>query len=132
MPFGLYKPGQGQLARGISAAALLALGIWAAFETHSWMADQALRRYWYVGYWVPAMALLAFVGCAYFVANSPKLADFLIDTELEMKKVTWPTYREVLGATVVVIVVVILLGAFLFVVDRWVIQVFLEGIRLLS
>lgn len=114
MAFGIYKQGQGRWARGVGAAALAAVGIWGAFETAGWMENY----HPYIRLAVPGAVLLAFLWGAYYVANRPKVADFLIETETEMKKVTWPTSREVLSATVVVIVVVIILGMFLFGVDR--------------
>jgi len=132
MPLGIYKPGQGRWARGVAAAALGALGIWAGLQTYDWMERKFTHAgAYYVGYWVPGLLLLAFLLAAFYVANRPKATDFLIETETEMKKVTWPTYREVLAATAVVIVVVIILGAFLFSVDRWVIEPIFKLIGLL-
>lgn len=43
----------------------------------------------------------------------PKVADLLIDTEAELRKVNWPRGTEVWNASIVVIVFVVLLGAFL-------------------
>jgi len=117
MGFGIYKQGQGRLARGVAAVGLAPFGIWAALETYEWMVDFAYARYY-----VPGAILLAFLAGAYYLANRPKTTDFLIETETEMKKVTWPTYREVLAATVVVIVVVIILGVYLFGIDRLVLE----------
>ena len=42
---------------------------------------------------------------------------FLAEVRNELKRVTWPTRKEVYAATVVVIVFSILLGTFLWVVD---------------
>ena len=47
----------------------------------------------------------------------PKVADLLIDTEAELKKVTWPSPQEVVNSSIVVIVTVVLIGVFLAVVD---------------
>jgi preprotein translocase subunit SecE len=46
-----------------------------------------------------------------------RLKEFLQAVWNELKKTTWPARREVVGTTVVVIVTVILLGAFLAVAD---------------
>jgi preprotein translocase subunit SecE len=43
---------------------------------------------------------------------------FYRDVRTEMKKVTWPDRREVAGTTVVVIIVVFVLGVYLFIVDE--------------
>jgi preprotein translocase SecE subunit len=47
----------------------------------------------------------------------PKTADLLIETEAEMKKVTWPTLQEVVNAAIVVVVCVVFIGAFLALAD---------------
>lgn len=43
----------------------------------------------------------------------PKVAELLIDTEAELKKVTWPKGQEVWNASVVVIISVFMLGGLL-------------------
>lgn len=45
--------------------------------------------------------------------ESPKIADLLIDTETELRKVTWPSGQEVLNSSIVVVVCVVVLMAFL-------------------
>ena len=52
--------------------------------------------------------------------QQPKVADMLIDTEAELKKVTWPKGEEVWNASLVVILCVVLLAGFLMLAD-WVI-----------
>ena len=52
--------------------------------------------------------------------QKPKVADLLIDTEAELKKVTWPKGQEVWNASLVVIMTVVLLAGFLMLAD-WVI-----------
>lgn len=52
-----------------------------------------------------------------FLSNHPKTVDFLIDTELEMKKVSWPSWDELKGSAWVVVLTVIFMGAYLFAVD---------------
>ncbi len=47
----------------------------------------------------------------------PKVADLLIDTEAELRKVTWPTGPEVMNSSMVVVVCVLLIGAFLALAD---------------
>jgi preprotein translocase SecE subunit len=51
------------------------------------------------------------------ILNQPKLADLLIDTENELKKVTWPSAGETVNGTIAVIVTVAILVAFLSVSD---------------
>ncbi|HED65246.1 MAG TPA: preprotein translocase subunit SecE [Planctomycetes bacterium] len=45
--------------------------------------------------------------------EKPKVADLLINTEAELRKVTWPTMEEVINSSLVVIVFVLFLGVFL-------------------
>lgn len=49
--------------------------------------------------------------------QKPKVADLLIDTESELRKVTWPTMNEVTNSSLVVIVCVVVIGAFLAAAD---------------
>ena len=43
---------------------------------------------------------------------------FYGDVRAELKKVTWPSKKEVYGTTVVVVLTVLFFGAYLFVVDQ--------------
>jgi preprotein translocase SecE subunit len=45
--------------------------------------------------------------------NSPKIADLLIETEHELRKTTWPTMPEAVNSSIIVIVCVVFLMAFL-------------------
>ncbi len=70
----------------------------------------------------PAFLISALLFIAGLVAvqrwlKTPKMADLLIDTEGELKKVAWPTLQEVTNSSLVVILCVVLIGAFLAVVD---------------
>ena len=66
----------------------------------------------------PALLITAvvLVGTWYLLyrwQQTPKVADLLIETESELRKVTWPTVPEAMNSSVVVIVCVIFLMAFL-------------------
>jgi preprotein translocase SecE subunit len=52
-----------------------------------------------------------------FAAWKPKSVDFLIATDMEMRKVNWSTRKDVIGSTWVVILTATLLAIGLFVVD---------------
>ncbi|MBI5778684.1 MAG: preprotein translocase subunit SecE [Planctomycetes bacterium] len=58
-----------------------------------------------------------------FVINGPKPADFLIETEFELKKVSWPPKNEYWGSSIAVIVSVVVIGMFIFIVDRLLTQI---------
>ncbi|UCF35341.1 MAG: preprotein translocase subunit SecE [Acidobacteriota bacterium] len=46
-----------------------------------------------------------------------RLSTFAADVKSELKKVTWPSKKEIYGTTIVVIVTVFFFGVYLFVVD---------------
>ena len=56
-------------------------------------------------------------GLLWWVLNKPRVVDFMIATESEMRKVNWPTRREIIGSTWVVIGGTALMATLLFVVD---------------
>jgi preprotein translocase subunit SecE len=45
------------------------------------------------------------------------IAEFLLDVRAELRKVTYPTYRETVGSTTVVIVLVVIVSIFLALTD---------------
>jgi preprotein translocase subunit SecE len=62
------------------------------------------------------------------VKDAPRdLVVFVGDVRTELKKVTWPSRKEVYGTTVVVIVTVFFFGAYLFVVD-WLLSSSIRGL----
>ncbi len=66
----------------------------------------------------PAFLLSTVVGATsvfllYRWLEKPKNADLLIDTESELRKVTWPTFKDVVSSSLVVIFCVLFLMAFL-------------------
>ncbi len=96
---------------------------WAAFLRHNLIEEIPLLE-------VP-FPMAALVGILVFLAgaagfqmflNKPNVADLLIDTEAELRKVTWPTIRDTTSASIVVLITVlvvfILLGVFDFVLGR--------------
>ena len=62
---------------------------------------------------VSMLIFLAGVVIVYRWQQTPKVADLLIDTEAELKKVTWPKGQEVWNASMVVMISVVILGALL-------------------
>ena len=67
---------------------------------------------------IPLLLMVGLGLVTYWVVGVNRTAsDFMIATEGEMKKVSWSTRREIVGATKVVIAFTFMLAAFLFVVD---------------
>jgi len=46
-----------------------------------------------------------------------KIKKFSVEVQTEMKKVSWPTWEELKGATYVVLSMAVLVAVFLFVID---------------
>lgn len=121
----IYKRGQGVWTRGLTALGLLAMGTYGAVQTGTWLigyqnlgGPTVLGKTIGVGLYLPVIVFLVFAALTVYLCNMPKPADLLIETEIEMRKVTWPTSKEVLGATTVVIVVVLIIGSYLFGLDK--------------
>ena len=102
----IYKKGQGYWTRMMSAIALGMLALMGA----AWLWDN-LKNARIAGlepiYTQTVAFVLVFAGAAwlgyYLIGRKPKVVDFLIATEGEMKKVNWSTRREIRGSTIVVI-----------------------------
>jgi len=62
------------------------------------------------------ISALVFLGGSlwiYLWQQKPKSADFLIEVEGELRKVTWPTMQDVVNSSIVVIICVVILMGFL-------------------
>ena len=66
---------------------------------------------------VPLLLSLASLWFAYRIVNFPAFADFLIATEAELNKVSWPTRKRLIQDTVVVLTTMLFITGFLFVMD---------------
>jgi preprotein translocase SecE subunit len=113
--FTIYKPGQGKYVRWgtVGGIALIVLiGAW-------WLNSDVLAAYELpikaaaVVVWLAIFALLTF-----WAVNKPSFAEFMIMTESEMRKVAWPSRREVYVATRVVIFLTLVLAGILYLVDE--------------
>ena len=76
----------------------------------------------------PAFLVSALVFCVcvllvYRWQQRPKIADLLIDTEAELKRVSWPKGSEVWNASIVVVLSVVIIGAMLAVADIFLFRV---------
>jgi preprotein translocase subunit SecE len=110
----LYKRNQGRKVRQstfFGAAVVVGLGVWRLKEMLSLSSSAALQ------YGLPALLLALGLWISFRLVNLPSFADFLIATEAEMNKVSWPTWMALRRATAVVLVTMVLLTSFLFVCD---------------
>ena len=114
--FSIYKPGQGKWVRwGTVAGLAIVAAAGAAWLGHSQpqiAGMGVLAQASVASGWMLLWALLTF-----WLVNTPKLAEFLIMTESEMRKVSWPSRKEVVNSTKVIIVLTLLLGLLLYGVD---------------
>jgi preprotein translocase SecE subunit len=130
--FGWQKPGQGNWVRG---TALIALGSLTAFGcTAFYRLPPSTSTWWSNVLWETDFLGKAFsirpvlfpaVGIGstvlfvlYLLLNQEKWAEFLIETEGELKKVSWPARKEYLGSASVVVLVVAIISLFLYFVDH--------------
>lgn len=117
MALAIYKSGQGYWTRmltAVGAGALVISGL-------AWLLPVVK-----FGGFIPqvygqaglALVILAFfAGLLWWILNTPKIADFMIATELEMKKVAWPSRQDLFTFTLVVIFGTLLMALLLWVVD---------------
>ncbi len=118
MALNIYKHGQGYWTRLLSAiggGVLVVAGaewLWRNLA----VLDPKYGRYIQAA--VAVSVLAVFGGLMFWlIAVKPRTGDFMIATEGEMKKVNWPSRREVIGSTWVVICCVVLLASLLFGAD---------------
>ena len=66
-----------------------------------------------------AVLLMGFLGFGVWAYNHPKFVDFLIDTETELRtRVTWPSRKDLVNASTVVVVAVLVIAFWVLVSDR--------------
>ncbi|GAB4110016.1 MAG: hypothetical protein Kow00105_18720 [Phycisphaeraceae bacterium] len=129
MALAIYKPGQGYYTRMLTAVGIGVLvlsgvlWLWEKMPTIDAIpVDQML-------YYQAAMAvtvITVFGVVVYKILNKPSVADFLIATEAEMKKVNWPSKREIIGSTWVVICGTAFIALLLWVVNIAFAELFLK------
>jgi len=150
MTFEAHKPGQGTYARVTAAVALGVISLAASAWLHGvFIGMRVIRRILGVEFtWGILIAAIAFVVMAGFTAFltlglrteikwlkrlddlAVACADFLIETETELRRVSWPTRDELVGSTAVVIFLTLVMGAFVFVADS-VIQLLAKAVGVL-
>ncbi|MFP4145207.1 MAG: preprotein translocase subunit SecE [Phycisphaeraceae bacterium] len=116
MALSIYKPGQGYWTRTLSAigaGTIVLAGVAWGWTKMSVISENTI--YYQSG--MAAAVILVLGGLIYWLLNNPRVADFMIATEAEMKKVNWPSRREIFGSTVVVIAGTLMLAVLLFLID---------------
>ena len=125
MSFRLYKEVQGIWARGALATMMGATGLYATTSMHAWLEGSNWSRAdlftipffnWVVRVQSIAalLVMLPFVLGGVWLYNNPRLTDFLIETEAELKnKVTWPTRKETTNNSIIVVITCLIFGVWI-------------------
>jgi preprotein translocase SecE subunit len=119
MGFEIHKKGQGTLARAtayVLGAALVLFGAYQFFATFNTrdarvfvedlplLGDLNLWKVFAIAIGIAGLVLL------HLALNRPRAVDAMVETEQEMRKVSWPTLPEVWNATLVVVLVTAVLA----------------------
>lgn len=129
----IYKTGQGKYARSLAyllGAGLVVFGGIRLFATINVPGQAWAEGVPIIGevsaYKVIAAATILFgFLLLHLLLNRPASVDLLIDTEQELKKVSWPSRREVQNATIVVVLTTFALALVLYGSDaflHWIFQ----------
>ena len=112
----VYKRNQGRLVRQVTCAA-----IWLAVVFAVWRFHALVLSNWLEGSALSYLIAVGFGGVGlwigYRLVNWPKFADFLISVEAELNKVSWPSWRELFRASMVVIFTIFFLAVILYLFD---------------
>ncbi len=119
MALQVYKSGQGYWTRMMTAIAVMTFTLGFAV----WFNDKLLFKlvnndndmYWKAG--IIAVTAVGVGLLLWWLLNKPKIADFMIATENEMKKVNWPSRQAVIGLTWIVIAGTLMIALILFIAD---------------
>jgi preprotein translocase subunit SecE len=117
MVFDIYKRGQGKYTRLCSAFAIAiiagigCLRLFRRLEAVEWGLSN--RTTMWIATMVPVGFFLVLAFLIYWLVNKPSIADFLINAEGEMKKVSWSSKQEITVSTIIVIIVVLIMATLL-------------------
>lgn len=112
----LHRPTEARLGRAIGLSLSTAAGAYLAYALYHNYGDGAgVRSPITLG----SLAILLASGVAgfYFLFMRPATSNFVVDVEVECRKVTWPEWLTVRRSTVQVTVVMLFLLFFIFLVD---------------
>src|SRR5262245_6405595 len=123
----VYKPGQATTARWAAyllGTLLIALGALSLYTTINepgrWVIRENLPVLGTLSWFKVIAVVVGILGvwALHLVLNRPATVDLLIDTEQELRKVSWPSRPEVKNATLVVALVTFVMGFILYWADE--------------
>ena len=75
-----------------------------------------MKDYTQIGIWTGVVAVIFAI--LWFTGNLAKIRTYVLETREELRKCTWPTWEELRGSTVLVMISIFLLGLFTVVIDQ--------------
>lgn len=127
----IYRKGEGKVVRTCAYIAFLALGFLLCQMVYnipslgspinrSLYATEFFGMFINITTWflvtVVIFAVVAFVG--FQILNIGKISDFLIETESELKKVSWPKRNEYISASIAIFFMLVFTVIYLLVIDQ--------------
>ena len=76
----------------------------------------------HIGIWAAAIGIV--FGILWYKGQVQSLAAYVAETREELKKCAWPSWDELKGSTALIMVMVALLGIYIYVIDTVFYQVF--------
>jgi preprotein translocase SecE subunit len=138
----IYKKGQGIYSRVVVGIALGVLDLFASVSLYGVLVDlpnvagnakiplvdidltwgliSAVVLFVFLGFLIGVFVVGFETGIKWLDKSGKGVVEFLIDTQGELQKVSWPTKYELVGSTAVVIVSVVVIGVFILGVDWFV------------
>jgi len=125
-----YKPDGARASRGLTALSLGTLLLYGVSSLH----DELAEGWWMTPFqgfgeilgeefplaprtFVAVAMILAVGAFVHWLCNYAKYVDFLIETEAELKKVTWASWAEVQSSSIIVVIVTVVFAIYTFSVD---------------
>ena len=115
----IYKEGQGKWGRVLVVSAIALGAVYAVVSLHDTLPSYErftlpiLKWSFDYRFLIEGPILIGALAFAVWLFNHPPAADFLIDTETELRKVTWPSRKEEVNNSIVVVVTVVIIGVFI-------------------
>jgi len=110
---GLYNPTLGKTARRLTLLGLVILFVTGAAAAYR---DNLLGNPGATGIYALAVSLLG-LWISFRTVNFPTFADFLVQVETEMRKVSWPSKKELFSTTKVVMIFMALFVLLIYIYD---------------
>ena len=120
-----YKKGQAQNYRLIYAVIIFLLGLFAAWRWFKFFRGEFIADFLPVDWaGVAVLIVVSALVALFFSFSHNKSVDYIIDTDEEMRKVSWPNKDELKANSIIVVVVMVILGVITTSLDAVFVKVF--------